>query len=586
MMTVRGTLLAGLGAVLALLSALGHEVRAETFDLILEGGTIYDGSGGPGYLGDVAVTGDRIAYVGPKAPGAAARIIDARGLAVAPGFINLLSWSNEALLYDGLGQSALRQGVTLEVMGEGISMGPLTPAMREEMISRQRDLRYAVEWTTLGGYLETLERRGVALNVASYVGAATVRMNVLGTDDVDPTPAELDRMRAVVRRAMEEGALGVASSLIYPPGVYAETDELVALVEEAGRCGGIYATHMRSEGDRFLEAVDETIAIARRARTPVEIFHLKVGGRHNWGKMADAVARIEAAREAGIRVTTDMYVYHASGTGLTASMPPWVQAGGFSAMAARLADPALRQRVIADMRSTDPGWDNVMAMAGGPDRVMLATVRNDALRPLIGKTIAEIAHDAGKTPEDALIDLVLADGGRPEAVYFTMSEDTIRDLVQLPYMSFASDGAAMAPEGDFLKSATHPRSYGNFARVFAHYVREEMLLSVAEAVRRMTALPAAVLGLAERGWLRAGHVADVVVFDPGTIQDHATFVAPHRFATGVETVLVNGVVALRDGAPTGAKPGRVVRGRGWSGFADGGCRAASSDWSWAWPGQP
>ena len=585
-MTARGILPAGLGAILALLSALGHSGRAETFDLILAGGTVYDGSGAPGYVGDVAVTGDRIAYVGPKAPGSAARMIDARGLAVAPGFVNLLSWSNEALLYDGLGQSALRQGVTLEVMGEGISMGPLTPAMREEMISRQRDLRYAVEWTTLGEYLETLERRGVALNVASYVGAATVRMTVLGTDDVDPTPAELDRMRAVVRQAMEEGALGVASSLIYPPGVYAETDELVALVEEAGRCGGIYATHMRSEGDRFLEAIDETIAIARRARTPVEIFHLKVGGRHNWGKMAEAVARIEAAREAGIRVTTDMYVYDASGTGLTASMPPWVQAGGFSAMAARLADPALRQRVIADMRSADPGWDNVMAMAGGPDRVMLATVRNDALRSLIGKTIAEIARDAGKTPEDALIDLVLADGGRPEAVYFTMSEDTIRDLVHLPYMSFASDGVAMAPEGDFLKSATHPRSYGNFARVFARYVREEKLLSVAEAVRRMTALPAGVLGLAGRGWLRAGHVADVVVFDPDTIQDHAAFVAPHRFATGVETVLVNGVVALQDGAPTGAKPGRVVRGRGWSGFADGGCRAASSDWSWAWPARP
>ena len=572
-----------LAALLVLLSACGGAQDADPFDLIVRGGTIYDGSGLPGYVGDVAIRGDRIAYVGPRAPGPAARVIDARGRAVAPGFINLLSWSNEALLHDGLGQSALRQGVTLEVMGEGSSMGPLTLAMRAQLIARQRDIRYAVDWTTLGEYLETLERRGVALNVASYLGAATARMMVLGTDDVDPTPDQLDRMRAVVRQAMEDGALGVASSLIYPPGVYAETDELVALAGQAGRCGGLYATHLRSEGNRFLQAVDEAIAIGRRAATPVEIFHLKVGGRHNWDKMGDAVARIEAARAAGIRVTTDMYVYDASGTALTASMPPWVQAGGFDAMAERLADPSVRRRVIADMRAASPGWDNVMAMAGGPDRVMLAAVGSDALRPLIGQTMAQIARDAGKTPEDALIDLVLADGGRPAAVYFTMSEDTIRDLVGLPYMSFASDGVAMAPEGDFLKSNTHPRSYGNFARVFARYVRELELLGVAEAVRRMTALPADVLALPDRGRLRVGHAADVVVFDPDAIQDHATYVSPHRFATGVDTVLVNGVPALEGGVPTGATPGRVVRGRAWRGFADGGCRAEPADWRWAWP---
>jgi N-acyl-D-amino-acid deacylase len=550
------------------------------YDLLVRGGTIYDGSGNPGFTGDVAISGDRIAYVGPEAPGEARRVIDARGRAVAPGFINMLSWSNESLLVDGRGQGELRQGVTLEVMGEGASMGPLTPAMKDELIAQQGDLKYEIEWTTLAEYLETLERKGISLNVASHVGAATARMNVLASADVDPTAEQLAAMQEIVRGAMEEGALGVGSSLIYVPGTFAGTDELVALAGTAGRCGGIYATHMRSEGARLLEAIDETIEIARRSGTPAEIWHLKAAGRENWPKLAEAIARIEAARREGLRITTDMYAYPAASTGLDAAMPPWVQEGGNAAWYARLRDPAVRARVAAEMRQEQESWSNTLREAGGADNVMIASLRNPALKPLIGKTLAEIAVLRGVTAEEAAMDLVAEDESRVGSIYFLMSEDEVRRKVALPFMSFGSDGTAVSAEGVFLNSNLHPRGYGNFARVLARYVREEKVITLEDAVRRMTAHPAAVLGLRDRGRLQAGFHADVVVFDPATIQDHATYVEPHQYATGVSHVIVNGVLALQDGEPTEARPGRFVRGRGWTGWKDGGCRKRPQDWDW------
>jgi N-acyl-D-amino-acid deacylase len=459
-------------------------------------------------------------------------------------------------------------------------MGPLTPAMKEEMIAQQGDLKFPVEWTTLGEYLETLERKGISLNVASHVGAATARVNLLGNADADPTPPQLAAMQDVVRRAMEEGALGVASSLIYVPGTFAETDELVALASTAARCGGIYATHMRSEGRELLEALEETIEISRRSGAPAEIYHLKAAGRENWPKLEQAIARIESARRAGLRITTDMYAYPAASTGLDAAMPPWVQEGGNAAWYARLRDPAVRARVAEEMREDGKGWSNTLREAGGAENVLIVGLRNPALKPLIGKTLAEIATLRGTTPEEAAMDLVAGDESRVQSIYFLMSEDEVRRKVGLPFMSFGSDGTAVSAEGVFLKNNLHPRGYGNFARVLARYVREEKIVPIAEAVRRMSAHPAAVLGLPDRGRLREGHFADVVVFDPAAIQDHATYVQPHQYATGVSHVIVNGVPALENGEPTGARPGRFVRGRAWTGREDGGCRDSAADWEW------
>ncbi len=550
------------------------------YDLLVRGGTIYDGSGGAGYTGEVAITGDRIAYAGARAPGRAKRTIDATGLAVTPGFINMLSWSNESLLVDGRGQGELRQGVTLEVMGEGESMGPLTSLMKAELEAQQGDLKYAVEWTTLGEYLETLERKGVSINVASHIGAATARMNLFGSEDADPTPEQLAAIQDVVRRAMEEGALGVASSLIYVPGTFAETAELVALAATAARCGGIYATHMRSEGRQLLEALEETIEISRRSGAPAEIYHLKAAGRENWPKLEQAIARIEAARQQGLRITTDMYAYPAASTGLDAAMPPWVQEGGNAAWFARLRDPAIRARVAAEMRAEATDWENLMRMAGGAEQVLIVGLRNPALKPLIGRTLADIAKERGVAAEVAAMNLVAEDESRVPSIYFLMSEDEVRRKVALPFMSFGSDGSAVSAEGVFLKSSLHPRGYGNFARVLARYVREEKRVPIEEAVRRMTAHPAAVLGLRERGRLEAGHYADVVVFDPAKIQDHASYQEPHQYATGVSHVIVNGTLALEDGEPTDARPGRFVRGRAWTGWPDGGCRDSAADWEW------
>ncbi len=539
------------------------------FDLVIDGGTIYDGSGGTPFVGDVGVRGDRIAYVGPRTAAPATRRIDATGLAVAPGFINMLSWANESLLEDPRAQSDIRQGVTLEVMGEGWSMGPLTPEMKRLAVEREGDIKYPVTWTTLGDYLETLERRGVAPNVASFVGAATVRIHELGEGDVDPTPAQLDRMRALVREAMDEGAMGVGSALIYAPGSFAETDELVALATEAGRCGGLYISHMRSEGDRILPAVDELIEISRRSGAPAEIHHLKMAGRANWDKLDAVVDRVNAARARGQRITANMYTYTAGATGLDAAMPLWVQAGGLEQWIERLKDPAIRRRVAAEMRKPGTDWENFF-LGAGPDKMLLSGFKSDALKPLTGKTLAEVAAMRGTSPEETAMDLVVEDGSRVGTVYFLMSEDNVRREVALPWMSFGSDAGAPSAEGVFLLSADHPRAYGNVARLLGRYVRDERVIPLAEAVRRLTSLPASNLGLADRGALATGRFADIAVFDPATIGDRATFDDPHQYAVGMRDVFVNGVQVLKEGEPTGATPGRAVRGPGYRRCPGGG----------------
>ncbi len=553
-------------------------VEAPQHDLIVRGGTILDGSGSEGYTGDVVVDGDRILYVGRTRGDTAKTVIDATGKAVAPGFINMLSWATESLIADGRGQSDLRQGVTLEVFGEGESMGPLTPEMKVLAKKRQDDIQYDIAWTTLGEYLEHLQSRGIALNVASYIGAATPRINVLGEVDVDPTPAQIEQMKGIVRTAMEEGALGVGASLIYAPAAFAETDELVAIASEAARCGGAYIAHMRSEGERLLEAVDETIDIARRAQIPAEIYHLKAAGRANWNKMDDVIARIGAARAQGLHVTTDMYTYTAGATGLDAAMPTWVQDGGLEAWVKRLKDPEIRARVIAEMRAPGKNWENLYFAAGGAENILLIGFKNPNLKPLTGKRLSEVAKMRATSPEEAAIDLVIEDGARVDTVYFLMSEDNVRKQIRLPYMSFGSDAEAAAPEGVLLGKSTHPRACGNFARLLGRYVRDEKLITLAEAVRRLTSLPAGNLALKDRGLLRSGYFADIVVFDPATIQDHATFEQPQQFATGVSHVVINGGVALSNGEPTGKPTGRVVRGQGWKGWPDGGCRASAKDW--------
>nr|WP_294171153.1 D-aminoacylase [uncultured Sphingomonas sp.] len=555
----------------AQVAALGGASQpAPAYDVLIRGGTIYDGSGGAPYLGEVGIRGDRIVYAGPARAATARTVVDANGLAVAPGFINMLSWSTESLLVDPLGQSELRQGVTLEVMGEGWSMGPLSPTMKKLAVERQGDIKYPIQWTTLGDYLGFLERKGTALNVASFVGATTVRQHVLGEADVDPTPAQLDRMRGLVRQAMEEGALGVGSSLIYPPAAFAETDELVALVSEAGKCGGMYISHMRSEGDRLLESIDELIEISRRSGAPAEIYHLKQVGRANWNKLDQVIAKVEAARASGLRITADMYTYTAGGTGVAASMPPWVQDGGTEAMLKRLKDPAVVARVKREMGQPGKNWENLYFHAG-PGGILLSNLTEPSLKPLIGKTLADVAKQRGVSPEQLVIDLTLADQGRAGAIYFLMSEENVRRQTAIPWMSFGSDAEAAAPEGVFLKSSTHPRAYGNFARLLGRYVRDGKTAPLPEAIRRLTTLPAANLGLRDRGSLAPGMAADVVLFDPATITDHATFDKPMQYATGVRDVFVNGVQVLKAGQPTGVTPGRFVKGPGWKGWPDGGC---------------
>ncbi len=568
-------------AAVLLAATAAQATSPPAYDVLIRNAQIYDGSGGAPFKGEVAIAEDRIAYVGPKAPESARTVIDAGGKAVSPGFINMLSWATDSLIADPRGLSDLKQGVTLEVMGEGSSMGPLSPQMKRLETQRMGDIKYDIAWTSLDEYLTWLTKRGSALNVASFVGAATVREHVLGEGDVDPTPQQLAAMRKLVVEAMQDGALGVGSSLIYAPASYAETPELVALASEAGRCGGIYISHMRSEADRLLVAIDELIDISKQSGAPAEIYHLKQAGKGNWDKLDPAIARIEAARAAGHRITADMYTYTAGSTGLDAAMPPWVQAGGVESWTQRLKDPATRAKVLAEMRQDKPAFENLYRHAGA-EGTLLVGFKNPALKGLTGKTLAQVAKDRGVSPEDAAIDLVIEDGSRVQVVYFLMSEQNVARQTALPWMSFGSDASAQAPEGVFLKSSTHPRAYGNFARLLGKYVREEKTTSLADAVRRLSAFPAQNLGLKERGMLKAGYYADVVVFDPATIGDVGTYEQPKQFAVGVSDVFVNGRQALKDGEPTGQLAGQVARGRGWSGWSDGGCRASAKDWSWTW----
>ena len=528
------------------------------YDYIIRNGTIYDGSGSEGYVADVAISGDRVTEIGLNLPGRGKKEVDASGMAVTPGYINMLSWATESLIIDGRSQSDIRQGVTLEVFGEGGSGGPLSEAMKAEYDTPP-------EWTTLGEYLEFLERKGVSPNVASFIGATTLRIHQVGFEDRAPTDKEMENMRVLVKEGMEEGAMGIGSSLIYAPAFYSSTEELIELCKVASDYGGMYISHMRSESNRLLQALDELIQIAEEANIPAEVYHLKAGGKKNHYKMDLAIAKMDSARSAGLYITADMYNYTAGATGLDASMPPWVQEGGYDKWAERLQDPEIRTRVKAEMQEDTDDWENLGLLAGY-DNVLLSGFRNTDLRQYIGKTLSQVAQIRGTSPEETAMDLVVEDGSRVDVVYFLMSEENVKKQIRVPYVSFDSDAGSIAPEGDFLKYNPHPRAYGNFARLLGKYVRDEKVIPLHEAIYRLSGLPATNLKIRHRGFLREGYYADVVVFDPATIQDHATFEKPHQYSTGVYHVFVNGEQVLKDGEHTGATPGRVVRGPGWTGW--------------------
>src|SRR2546421_7080859 len=532
------------------------------FDIVIKGGTVYDGTGGGGHVADVAIRGDRIAGVGDFAKASAKKTIDARGLAVAPGFINMLSWSTESLIQDGLSQSEIRQGVTTEIMGEGESMGPLNDRMKARIVHEQTDIKFEIKWNTLAEYLHYLEKRGISCNVASFLGATTVREYAIGLEDKQPTPEQLDQMRELVRKEMEAGALGIGTSLIYPPAFYAKTEELIELCKVAAKYQGKYISHMRSEGNQLLEALDELIRISREAKIPAEVYHIKVSGQQNWPKIDDLLSRIEAAQKEGLKITADMYTYTAGETGLDASLPPWTEDGGYPALFKRLRDPATRQKIKAEVQKPAGGWENLYFDAGGPQHLLLGEFRSDKLKPLTGKSLAEVARMRGKDPIDTAMDLIAEDESRVGTLYFIVSEDNVKKELAKPWISFGSDEASQAPEGLFLKSNPHPRAYGNFARVLGKYSRDEKVIPMREAVRRLTGLPATNLGLDHRGFLKEGMFADVVVFDPATIADRATYEKPHQYSVGMKHVFVNGVQVLKDGEHTGAKPGRALWGPG------------------------
>jgi N-acyl-D-amino-acid deacylase len=549
--------------ILALpIAAGGQAIRSGDFDVVIKGGTVYDGTGRAARRVDVGIKEDRIVAIGNLRTARARNVVDARGLAVAPGFINMLSWSTESLIVDGRSQGEVRQGVTTQIMGEGWSMGPVNDRLKKQMVAEQDDIKFDIEWTTLADYLRYLEKRGVSQNVASFVGATTIRQYVLGEGDVQPTPAQLQEMRELVRQAMEEGALGVGSSLIYAPAFYARTEELIELCKVAARYKGKYISHLRSEGNEWVEAVEELIRISREAGLPAEIYHIKAAGRQNWDKVDRVLAIVNSARRSGLKITADMYMYTAGSTGLNASLPPWTMDGGYEALFKRLEDPAARQKIAAEVSAPTDKWENLYLAAGSPDRVLLVGFKSEKLKPLTGKTLAEVAKMRGKDPIETIMDLILEDRSRVGTVYFLMAEENLKKELRQPWVSLGSDGASMAPEGVFLKSSTHPRAYGNFARLLGKYVREEKVISLTEAVRRLTGLPATNLGLDGRGFLRTGMFADVVVFDPATIADRATFENPHQYAVGVKHVFVNGAQVLKDGEHTGAKPGRALWGPG------------------------
>ena len=563
MMRMKMTIVVAIGAVVsAVYAASAPAPQQISFDVIVRGGTVFDGTGAPGRLVDVGLRGDRIAGLGDLSAAASANIVDAKGLAVAPGFINMLSWSTESLLIDGRSQGEIRQGVTTQIFGEGSSMGPLTDEMKKRMVENMGDLKFEITWTSLSEYLRELQRRGISQNVASYLGATTVREHVIGLEDRKPTPQQLDEMRALVAREMEAGALGIGSSLIYAPAFYASTDELIELCKVAAKYRGKYISHVRSEGNRLVEAVAELIRISREAGIPAEIYHLKAAGQANYPKIDKVIGMIEEARKQGLKITADMYTYTAGATGLDAAMPPWVLDGGYDAAYKRLADVETRKKIAHAIRTPSPDWENLYLAAGSADRVLLVEFKSEALKPLTGKTLAEVAKLRGEDPAETIMNLVLEDRSRVGTVYFMMSEDNVRKQIRLPWVSFGSDAASMAPELPFTRSSAHPRAYGTFARLLGRYTRDEKILSLSEAVRRLSGLPATNLELDRRGFLKEGMFADVVVFDPGTIADRATFEKPHQYAVGMKHVFVNGVQVLKDGEHTGAKPGLALWGPG------------------------
>lgn len=533
------------------------------YDVVIRHGTVYDGTGAPGLTQDVAVNGDQIAARGDLARAKGRLEVDASGMAVAPGFIDMLNHSETSLIADGRSQSMIRQGVTLAVFGES-SMGPLNDTMKADQKERQGDIKFEITWTTLGEYLDFLVRKGVSTNVASFVSAATVRINEIGYANRAPTAEELDRMRGHVRKAMDEGAMGLTSALIYTPGTFAKTDELIELAKVASASGGMYISHMRSEGDRLLEAIDEVIAIAKASTIRAEIYHLKAAGTSNWSKLGDAIAKVEAARKSGVAITADMYTYTAGSTGLDAAMPSWVQEGGYRAWATRLQDPKVRRRLAKEMTTPASDWENLL-LAAGPEGALLVGFKNEALRQYTGKTLADVAKLRNKSPQETAMDLVVEDGSRVQVVYFLMSEENVKRQIAVPWVSFGSDASSMSAEGVFLKTSTHPRAYGNFARLLGKYVRDEKVVPLEEAIRKLTSLPAETLRIRNRGRIQPGFFADLVVFDPMTIADRATYETPHQYATGVRHVFVNGTQVIRDGDHTGATPGRVVRGPGYKG---------------------
>jgi N-acyl-D-amino-acid deacylase len=547
--------LRGIAVVCAVCLLPGSTVWSQTashpLDVLIRGGTVYDGTGGAAMRADVGIRGDQIVAVGALDGQTARTVVDARGLAVAPGFVNMLSWSVVSLITDGRSQSDIRQGVTTEIFGEGTSMGPLNAEMKRRAIASQIDIKYDIPWTTLAEYLIYLEKRGVSPNVASFIGAATIRTHVLGLEDVQPTPAQLDRMRELVRREMEAGALGIGSALIYSPGAYAKTEELIELCKIAAQYQGKYISHVRDEGSRLAESVEELIRISREARLPAEIYHFKVVGEKNSSRLDRAIAAVEAAHRQGLSITANMYLYTASGGGLSSRIPIWAHNGGAAALYRRLDDSETRARLAREMRARGP-----------VPRILFTGFRSERLRPLIGKTLADVARMRGEDEVDTILNLVREDRSRVNAVFFLMHEDTVRKILRLPWVSFGSDGASMAPEGVFLEQSTHPRAYGNFSRLLGTYVRDKKVIPLAEAVRRLSGLPAANLGLDRRGLLKEGMFADVVVFDPATIADRATYEKPHQYAVGMKDVFVNGVQVLRDGEHTGAKPGRALWGPG------------------------
>ena len=534
-----------------------------SYDVIVRNGILYDGSGSASYKGDLAINADTIAALGNLKHAHGKLVVDAKNMAIAPGFINMLSWADKSLIEDGLSQSDIRQGVTLEVMGEGWSDGPLNEPMKKDEIEKQGDIKYDISWNTLGGYLDFLEKKGVSTNIASFVGATSLRIYVIGYDNRPPTPEEMISMKKLAGQAMEEGAIGISSALIYAPASFSKTDELVELCKEVSKYKGMYISHIRSEGDNLLGSLDELIKISKDAHIKAEIYHLKAAGTENWYKMDLAIKKIDSARTAGLDITANMYNYTAAGTGLYATMPQWVQEGGQDAWLSRLKDPAIKARVLKEMKVPGKDWENFFYMVGSPENIILGVFKTDSLKYLTGKTLAEVAGLKKLSPAETIIYLVVNDNSPVESMFFLMTEDNIKKQIALPWVSFGSDEQSLAPEGVFLKSNPHPRAYGNVSSLLGKYIREEKIIPLEEAIRKLTSLPATNMKVKKRGLLKPGYFADVVIFDLNTIIDHATYTKPHQYSTGVSDVFVNGKQVLKDGEHTGAMPGRVVRGPGY-----------------------